>query len=170
MKKRYLYSILCGVPGFFVSLVISFTAFGAVAGFLWLYVLGDNPWPSSAESILPVLFLLAFLALWIATVAAGFIAGKRLETTPGLDRKHVLFSLGATILPIVLIFLHQLSVGNIGAKTDSQICGEICVEKGYAASGMPPKNTGIRVCSCYDNDGSEVYQFKLDTVISDKQG
>ena len=170
MKKRYLYSILFGVPGFFVSLVITFTAFGAVAGFLWLYVLGDNPWPSAAETILPVLFVLAFLALWIATVTAGFFAGKRLESMPGLDRKHILLSLGATILPIVLMFLHQLSVGNLGAKTDSQVCGEICAAEGYSASGMPPKNTGKRICSCYDDDGREVIQYPLDRVISDKQG
>lgn len=161
MKKRYIYSVLYGVPGLFISLVITFIAFGFVAGFLWLYVFGDNPWPASAETILPVLFVLAFLVLWVVAVTAGYIKGRRLESMPGVDRKHILLSAGATILPIVLVLLHQLSVGNLGVKTGTQRCSEICSEKGYSASGMPPKNTGERICSCFDNDGREAIKFPL---------
>ena len=79
MKKRYLYSILYGAPGFFVSLIIAFIIFGAAAGFLWIYAYGDNPWPQSTDNILPALFILTFLALWISSISVGFITGKKLE-------------------------------------------------------------------------------------------
>ena len=71
MKKRYLYSILFGVPGFNVSLIAAFNLFGFVAGFLWLYVYGDETWPASAESILPILFVICFMTLWVISLLDG---------------------------------------------------------------------------------------------------
>jgi len=79
MKKRYLYSLLFGIPGFFVALIISFLLFGVTAGVLWVFVFGDNPWPSFTEKILPGLFVLAFLVAWIIFIGIGFVIGRRLE-------------------------------------------------------------------------------------------
>ena len=92
MKKRYIYAVLFGVPGLVMSLVFAFLVFGAGAGFLWIFVYGDNQWPASAEKILPALFALAFLAAWLMVTAAGFIFGKRLESKPGLSGRHILAS------------------------------------------------------------------------------
>ena len=79
MKKRYLYSILYGAPGFFVALIVAFILFGVAAGFLWIFVYGDNPWPQSTEKILPTLFILIFLVLWVASITVGFKYGIKLE-------------------------------------------------------------------------------------------
>jgi hypothetical protein len=117
MKKRYLYSILFGIPGFFVSLIISFVIFGVAAGILWIYVFGDNPWPSSIEKILPILFALTFLTVWIASITIGYVTGKKLESDPVMNKNHILVSGGLTVMFILFIALQQLSVGNIGPKS-----------------------------------------------------
>jgi len=165
MKKRYLYSILFGVPGFFVSLIISVVVFGVVAGILWIYVFGDNPWPASIEKILPILFALTFLMAWIASITIGYVTGKKLEKDPALNKTHILVSGGLTIMFLLLIVLQQLSVGNLGPKSDDTLCSEFCSGKGYSGSGMPPRNSGDRSCSCYDNFGREVLKVPLDDIL-----
>jgi hypothetical protein len=120
---------------------------------LWISVYGDNPWPRSAQTLLPAFFLLTFVALWGTSLLAGYLTGKLLEDTPGLNRNHVLLSLGATALPVVLIALHQYGVGNIGPESASVRCSEFCSGEGYPASGMPPRDTGERTCRCLDDEG-----------------
>ncbi len=71
MKKRNVYSILFGMPGFFISLILSFVIFGAAAGLLWIFVFGDEPWPASTGIILPIIFALVFLTVWTACIAVG---------------------------------------------------------------------------------------------------
>ena len=170
MKKRFFYSVLFGVPGFFVSVIISFVVFGSAAGILWIFVFGDNPWPSSIEIILPILFVLVFLTVWIASVTIGFVTGKKLEKSPGLIKKHILVSIGVTIAPIIFIVFHQLSVGNIGPKSDGIRCSDFCSQKGYSGSGIPPKGSGERSCSCFDNSGFEILKVPIDSIDPGKHG
>jgi hypothetical protein len=115
------------------------------------------------------LFIITFLALWITPITVGFITGKKLEAKPGLNKNHIWVSVSAIFLPIVLIILYQLSVGNIGVKTNSQLCSEFCEEKGYSASGMTPKNLGERICSCFDSDGQEIIKVPIGIIISNRQ-
>ena len=167
MKKRYLYSLLFGIPGFFVSVIISFLIFGAAAGILWIYVFGDNPWPSSAEKMLSILFVLIFLILWITSITIGYVVGKKLEKDPLLNWKHILVSGGLTLMFILFIVLQQLSAGNIGPKSESVLCSDFCVQKGYSGSGIPPQNSGDRSCSCFDSSGDEALKVPLDSIDPD---
>ncbi len=160
--------MLFGAPGFFVSLIITFFIFGGASGFLWIYAYGDNPWPQYTGKILPALFILTFLVLWISFIIVGFITGRNLEVNPGLNRNHIMASVGATTVPILLIILHQLSVGNMGQKSDSRLCSEFCSEKGYSMSGMPRKDSGERTCSCFDSNGKEVMKVPMDIIILSK--
>jgi hypothetical protein len=86
MKKRYLYCLLFLAPGALLSLIAATAITGTTAGFLWIFVFGDNTWPTIVERGLALLFPLTFLGLWIAFVGAGFMTGKRLEVDPGLDK------------------------------------------------------------------------------------
>lgn len=70
MKRRYLYVLLFGVPALLASIIISFLLFGAAAGILWIFVLGDNPWPSSTDNMLTAMFVLACVMLWVAFMSA----------------------------------------------------------------------------------------------------
>src|SRR5689334_8888903 len=119
MKKRYIYALLFGIPGLFISVISSFFLFGAVTGVLWIFVFGDNPWPASIENIPVILFVLTFLVVWIGLIGAGYWVGKRLENISTLNRSHILLSSGLTILFITLILLRQFSMGNFGPKSDS---------------------------------------------------
>ena len=168
MKKRYLYSLLFGIPGFIISVVISFIIFGALAGVLWIYIFGDNPWPSLIEIIFPALFALVFLTLWTITIVAGFIIGKRLEKNQALNKKHILVSIGVTIIPILFIVLYQLRVGNIGPKSDGERCSDFCSQRGYPGSGMPPEDSGERNCICIDNSGVEIIKVPIDSIDPSK--
>ena len=165
MQKRYLYSLLFAVPGLFLALIVAFLVFGAAAGFLWLFAFGDNSWPESSDNVLTLLMLATFLVLWIGSVSAGFVTGQKLETEPKLNKKHVMISVGLTIAPILFMVFHQLSVGNLGSLTDSQLCRDFCMEKGYAGSGMPPKNSGDSRCFCYDDSGQEVLRVPIESTL-----
>ena len=108
---------------------------------------------------------MTFLALWIGSIVVGFITGKRLEADPELNQKHILASVGLTIAPILFIVLHQLSVGNIGPKSDGLLCRDFCSQKGYSMSEMPPKNTGDRSCICRDDSGQEALKVPIDSIV-----
>lgn len=167
MKKRYLYSLLFGIPGFFASGVISLFVFGAVIGILWIYVFGDNPWPISTDNMLAILLVFVFSILWIASMTIGYVIGKKFEKDPVLNWKHILVSGGLTLMFILFIVLQQWSVGNIGPKSDSVLCSNFCAQHGYSGSGMPPIDSGDRTCSCYDNSGNEALIVPLDSIDLD---
>jgi len=167
MKKRYLYSLLFGIPGLFVSGIISILAFGAFAGILWLYMLGDDPWPAAAETILSVLFVLMLLTLWMGFIILGYAVGRRLEKIPTLNRSHVLFSAGLTLFFILLMVFYQWQIGNIGPQSNSRLCSEFCTQHGYSGSGMQPERSGDKTCSCYDDSGNEALRIPLDHIDPD---
>lgn len=167
MKKRYLYALLFGIPGFFVSGMIALFVFGSVIGILWLFVFGDNPWPVSPDGWLSIILVLTFLVLWIASMVTGYVVGKKLENDPALHWSHILISGGLTILFILFIVLQQWSVGNLGPKPDSVLCSDFCVERGYSGSGTPPRDSGDRTCTCFDNSGNEALKVPLDSLDPD---
>ena len=82
--------------------------------------------------------------------------------------KHVLLALGMTVVPIIFIVLQQLSVGNIGKKTDGIVCGDFCSMEGYSGSGMPPRNSGDRSCICYDDSGNEAIKIPIDNIVQNR--
>jgi hypothetical protein len=164
MKKRYIYSLLFGIPGLFVAGIVSILVFAAFAGILWLYVFGDDPWPGEAESILAVLFVLFFVVLWTGLIILGYLIGRRLERDPTLNRNHVLISAALTVIFLLLMLFQQWTVGNLGPISDSSLCSDFCARHGYAGSGMPPEDSGERTCSCYDDSGAEVFRVPLDHI------
>jgi hypothetical protein len=167
MKKRYVYALLFGIPGLFVAGIMSIVLFGGLMGVLWIYVFGDQPWPAYIETIVSVLFVLMVMGLWIGSIFTGYLAGRRLETNPELNRSHILISAGLTLVFILLIVFYQWRIGNIGPTSDSVLCSEFCTRHGYSASGMPPETSGIRMCSCYDDSGSEALRIPLDRIAPD---
>ncbi len=162
MPKRYLYSLLFGLPGLFISGILSILLFGAVAGILWLFIFGDDPWPAAAQTAISALFVLVFLVVWIGFILLGYWFGRRLENDPALNRSHVLLSAGLTLLFVLFILLYQWNVGTIGPNPDSVLCSDFCSQHGYSGSGMPPESSGSRLCTCYDDSGDESLTIPLD--------
>jgi hypothetical protein len=168
VRKRYLYSLLFGIPGLIVSALIAFFVFATVSGFLWLYVSGDSEPLSHADTMLMALFVAVLVVTWGGFIVTGFVVGKSLEKDPGQNRQHVAISIVATLVPLAVIALHQLSVGNLGAKSDSVICGEYCRSYGYEVSAMPAKSAGEAVCQCLDLNGREAMSVHLDRIRQNK--
>lgn len=167
MKKRYIYILLFGVPGFFIALIAAFLVFGFFAGVFWIFMFGDDTWPSYTGVILTTILIITFLIVWGAVIWAGFSTGKKLENSPELNTSHVLISVVLTFIFVFVIVLQQLSVGNLGPKPDSLVCGRYCSHNGYSSSGMPPLDSGDRTCTCYDDFGNEVIQIPLDEIPPD---
>jgi hypothetical protein len=164
MKKRYLYALLFGVPGFFVAVIVTLILFGAVAGVLWLFVFGDDPWPSFTGPVLATLGIGTFLLFWLGLTWLGYRMGGRLEPDPRVNRGHILLSAGFTLLFILLIVAQQFRVGNLGPKSESVLCSEYCYQQGYSGSGMPVPDSGERTCSCYDTSGNETIKIPLESI------
>jgi hypothetical protein len=164
MKKRYIYTLLFLVPSLFVSLLITSAVFAVAFGALWLYVLGDSTWPAWSGQVIPVLMLVLFSGLWIGAMVTAYLVGKKLEAAAGFDVRHLWIALGATLLPIVIVLLHQLSIGNLGPKSDGQLCSEYCSDLGYAASSMPSRDSGVRTCSCLGRHGEAEITLPIDEL------
>lgn len=147
-----------------VSVVISFVIFGFAAGVLWIFVFGDDPWPASVNTIFPILFAVVFLTVWIACVRIGYVIGKRLEQDPILNQKHVLISAGITLLSMLFIVFQQWGVGNLGPKSEGEICSDFCSQQGYSASNMPPLDSGERSCSCFADSGLEAIKVPMHSI------
>lgn len=167
LRKRYLYVLLFGVPGFFVAAISSLFLFGGLIGILWLFILGDNQWPAFTQTLLASLAVLTFLMLWISSMILGYRAGQRLEMVPGWNRSHILLSAGLTALFILFVLFQQWSVGTFGPKSDSMLCNDYCISQGYSGSGTPPQNSGDRTCTCYDESGDEALTVPIDQLSSD---
>ena len=161
MQKRYLYILLFGLPGLLLSLILTVLSFGMLSGGLWLFVFGDNPWPVQIQKILPILFALLFIVLWITIIAMGYVYGKRMEHVPGPNVQHIVVSIGFALALVSMIVMHQLRVGNPGAKPETILCADYCSENGYAASGKPPRDSGDAVCSCFDDQGNEAVKVPM---------
>ena len=153
MQRRYLYVLMFSVPALLASLIISFVLFGAVAGGLWLFVFGDNSWPEPANMMLVALFVLTCIAFMVALLSVAYITGRNEEKRVALNAKHVVMSVGSTAMLVFLVVAHQWSVGNIGTPSNSVLCSEFCQDQGFAGSGMPPRDSGVETCSCFDAHG-----------------
>ncbi len=164
MKKRFLYAILFGAPGLLVALIAAFLVAGSVAGALWVFAFGDNPWPPAAGGLVGVLFALVFLAVWLASLIIGYGMGKRLEHDPASHRQHILISVGVTVAFILLIVVQQISIGNLGPKSVGVRCGDYCTRQGYSASSTSPRDSGNVTCGCLDSTGNGIVTILLNTL------
>ncbi|HJS20238.1 MAG TPA: hypothetical protein VJ785_15935 [Anaerolineales bacterium] len=167
MKKRYVYSLLFGIPGLLLAGLVSIVLFGSLMGFLWLFVFGDDPWPSYIEQIVPVLFVLSVLVVWFVFIVTGYVIGRSLEKDPVLNRNHFLISAAVTLLFILLIAVRQWSVENIGSAADSVQCSDFCTLHGFSGSSLPPGSSADRICSCFDSSGNEAMRIPLDHLDPD---
>jgi len=168
MKQRHLYLLLFAAPALLAALVAGMALFGAAAGMLWLFVYGDDPWPSWTEGALAAVFGLVALAIWAWLLSLAFAAGMKREA--GGETRPAPFALaaGATLLLLGGIVLQQWSVGNIGPKSPGVVCAEHCATQGFAASGMPPREAGPPMCNCLDDQGRIARSVPLGEAASER--
>ena len=163
MKRRFVYLLMFAAPTFLLSVVGAAVAAGLAVGVLWLFVFGDSPWPSWTDTAIPAAVLAVAAVLWVGQLAVAFFVGKQQERRPTLNRRHVALALGSTILLLVLIGARVMNVGT-GPASDTGQCADFCTARGFAGSGMPPRNSGDRTCTCYDAQGRPALSMSLDSI------
>ena len=62
--NRFAAALLAVIGGAAVALGILMLGTGALAGLLWIFVFGDDPWPGWAMTTLNILIPIAGLFLW----------------------------------------------------------------------------------------------------------
>lgn len=110
MRLRSLYALVGLVLGALAGLAVAFEAFALAAGFSWLFLFGDGPWPAGVERYLLAIPLAAGLATLCAGVAVGYAVGRRSESGPRPARARrrgyglLLAGLAGWLLVLVLAF------------------------------------------------------------------
>lgn len=62
--KRWLALLIAIVGGAALAFALTLGATAVIAGFLWIYVFGDDPWPDAANTVLNIAIPVLGLAAW----------------------------------------------------------------------------------------------------------
>jgi hypothetical protein len=160
MKRRHLYPLMYALPVFVFSVILMVVATAGLAGVLWIFVYGDNPWPAYLDQLAPIFMGTVFLGTWLGLIWTAYRWGQRQESLPFFNKKHAYVAIGATVALALAVFSHQRSVGNIGPKSDVLVCSDYCTAGKFPASRFPQDGT----CRCYGSDGSEALNILMSKV------
>jgi hypothetical protein len=155
MRRRYSYLLLFGLPAALCAAMPSMLLLGAAAGAMWIFVYGDNPWPASAQTMLATLAGLAFVAILSGLLAIAYRVGRAQEERAAFNPSHLRFALGSVALLLAIAIGYQWKVGNVGPRSDGEVCADFCTMRGFNGSSTPPRNSGLSTCACMDGKGRE---------------
>ena len=125
----------------------------------WLFVFGDNPWPRWSGPVIAVVAVTAFVVLLAAQLMVAWSVGKQQESKPHINRTHVAVAIVSTLTLAAFVAIRFFA--GQAPQSDSERCAALCRDQGAFASGMPPRDSGDRTCSCYDENGREVRRSEL---------
>ena len=153
MKKRYIYSLLYGIPGLGISFLAAVLVAGMTMGFFWLFMFGDTmEWPSWTEWVAPTLAIIAFVIMQSVIVMIGYNTGKKQEANNlPINRKHIIIP-----LLILVFFIFYMIVISRNSDSNTGVCRDMCVQKGYNTDGLSISSDGT--CRCYDSATQTSYE------------
>jgi hypothetical protein len=155
VRRRHAYVLIFAIPAVLAAAVGAALVTGAVAGSLWLYVFGDNPWPAAAQTGLAATFLVATAAFAAALLTLAYRTGAGEEARPSLNTAHVALAVGSTVLLAIFIGM-RVTGTRIGGPTDGELCAGYCLSQGFSGSGLPPRNSGDTTCTCFGDGGRTI--------------
>ena len=161
MKRRYLYLLLFATPAVLLALIAAGVTMAGAAGVLWIFVFGDDPWPRHSDFILGAVGLMAGVPVLGAALTMAWRAGKAQESQPRVPRRHLGLAVGLTLVLGAVIVLQLAGPRPGGPASDSERCADLCRDAGYSTSSMPPRDSGLRTCSCLDGGGRAAQSFEL---------
>ena len=151
MKQSTIYALLFGFPALPAAVIASVFAGGMVAGGLWLFVFGDNPWPSSSSVPVVLVMAVVFLAITGLIAMTGFLYGRdRQVSGKKTQRLHIAMSAGLTLALVALVFLVQHR--NEAGHSEYSRCRALCISKGYSGkqTRTRPLKNASRTCDCWN--------------------
>ncbi len=116
MKTRYAYPLLFLVPIALAAALAAVLIAGAGAGIMWMFIYGDDVWPSSANMTIMVVAVTVCILVFSSLVALCYSVGKAYETRGGLRRAQVLTAIGLSVGLPLLVLWHQWQVGNLSHR------------------------------------------------------
>ncbi len=164
MNKRYLGLIAYGIPGLFIAFIASIFTAGIISGIFWIFIFGDESWPSWTNSFIIIISILVFIIMLLIFLIWGYRVGRRLEQNNESIKKHFIISLVIILVLIILIIIYSFSVGNLGSKSISILCNDFCIDNNYSISEIPHSIDGDDIrdfCRCLDNMGKVVKEVPL---------
>ncbi len=82
MNLRHLHVLTGVVWGLLLGALAAAFAVAVAAGFSWLYLFGDAPWPAMVGWVIPTFGLGAFAIVLLACVVSGLRAGRQAAAAP----------------------------------------------------------------------------------------
>ncbi len=124
MRLRNGYLIAGAVWALFLAPAAAYVVLGAVAGVLWIFVLGDNPWPASLNWVIPVIGLVVFILTTASCIYVAHRYGRQremevVEGGPREWRKLLLW----TLAPLALIAITAVSLWQRSMQQAEAIAG-----------------------------------------------
>ena len=115
MKARFAYPLIFLPLSAMSAGIVAAVFVACAAGIMWIFVYGDNEWPAAAERTVMALSVSIFATLLAILLGALYRFGKNQEAHGGLNKKHALVAVIATLLLPMLILARQWSIGAIGS-------------------------------------------------------
>ncbi len=165
MKRRYQYSLLFGIPGCLISVILSVIIFFGILD-IFSNRMSKYHVPSTLSEkeslIMPVVI---FVIIWVLLTFAGYLMGTTFEDGSSLNRKHILISAGLTL--ILFIFVLRWGTKNFGYQADGDLCGEFCFRHGYNTGILSPMEEKEKTCYCSDWSTGEKITVPLESIDPD---
>jgi hypothetical protein len=161
VRRREQYLLLFGAPALLASLLLGAIVLVFALAIFWVFIFGDDTWPGYTNTLLAVLFVATAGGTWITLLFFAYAEGRRQEDKPSLDRRHLAWSVAATLALLVVPGLYVWHSGMAVDPTPEGACARFCVARGFDASGMPPRDSGLDTCTCYGTKGEAAASFSL---------
>ena len=172
MRSRILFGGLGGLIGLATGLVVSLVVVAVVAGTLWIFVFGDNPWPPGANPVLGAIALIIIIFLVIAGTWIGLSYGRRLDSLPQREggRKKWIAAISALcvlalLASFLLLVVHRSSVQT--ATTQLQEADfERLAQRAQRIVSVSPRIDGAALRMTIVTEGASGGPYQLDLDLS----
>ena len=160
MRRRNAYLLLFGAPALLASLLVGAIVLVFALAVFWVFIFGDDTWPAYTNYLLAALFIGSAGTTFVVLLYHAYAAGQRQEQAPSTSGFHVALAVASTLalLAVPALYVWHSSQAD---QTPEGACAFYCTNRGFPSSGMPPRNSGDKTCTCYRPDGGVGASFPL---------
>ncbi len=160
MRRRHAYLFLFGVPALLASLLVGAIVLVFAMAVFWVFIFGDDTWPGYTNYLLGALFFGGAGTTFAVLLYHAYEAGRRQEEKPSPSGLHIAAAIVSTLALLIVPALYAWHTSQAD-QTPEGACAFYCTNRGFAGSGMPPRNSGDLTCTCYGPKGEVGASFPL---------
>jgi len=110
MKLSLRFAIIAGILGIFYGFLAGAYMGAVVWGAFWIFIFGDNPWPSWTLAAATAVMAVGFFVVFFGAIYAGYTFGKRLEAVDQALRVQKIRSFYRFCAVAVVVFVAIIAV------------------------------------------------------------